>query len=226
VIDITENLAAVRARVRAAEQAAGRPAGSVTMVAVGKGQPAERLQSAAALGLTEFGENYLQEALPKIASLPDLSWHYIGNLQANKTRAIAERFAWAQTVTDARIAERLSRQRPYYAPPLQVCLQLRPAGTAARSGAPESDLPALATVVAGLPRLQLRGIMFMPLGELDEASLVAEFRRAAACLGRLQAAGMTVDTLSMGMSGDLEQAIAAGSTLVRVGTALFGPRPD
>jgi len=197
----------------------------VTVVAVTKSQPPESVRAAFDAGLTEFGENYVQEALAKIATAPrDAVWHCIGGLQANKTRPAAERFTWVQTVASARIAERLSQQRPYYAGDLQVCLQLAPEAAGDRSGVLAAELAALAAVVAGLPRLKLRGIMFMPRADLDPAALRKEFARARAVFDALRTAGHGVDTLSMGMSGDFELAIAEGSTMVRIGTTLFGER--
>lgn len=230
---ITEKLAALRERVQHAAAVAQRPAASVTIVAVSKTHPREAVLAAHAAGLRDFGENYVQEAVAKVTSLQDdpagrqgLVWHYIGGIQANKTKAIAETFHWVQTVADARAAARLSRQRPYYAGDLQICLQVRPESAAApaRSGVPESELAALATEVAGMPRLALRGLMFMPLPGLDEPALRGELRRVRALFDGLSAAGHSLDTLSMGMSEDLEIAIAEGSTMVRIGTALFGAR--
>jgi pyridoxal phosphate enzyme (YggS family) len=197
----------------------------VTIVAVSKAQPPELVRAARAAGLTDFGENYAQEAVAKITSLGDgATWHFIGRIQANKTKTIAEHFQWAQTVASGQIAERLSRQRPYYAGDLQVCLQIRPEPPAGRVGVPADELPSLAAHVSGLPRLKLRGLMFMPLPGLAEDALRGEFRRAQRLFEELRGLGHDLDTLSMGMSEDLEIAIAEGSTMVRVGTALFGAR--
>lgn len=228
---ITEHLGLITARVAAAVRAAGRPADAVTILGVAKGQPAAAVAAAAGAGLVHVGENYAQEGLAKIAELAglrrELVWHFIGRLQSNKTAAVAAAFDWVQTVTDARLASRLSAQRPFHGPPLQVCIQLAPAaGDAAdRSGCPVAELPALAAHIAGLPRLRLRGLMLLPAAGLDDDGLRGEFRRAAGLLAALRTAGHDVDTLSCGMSGDFEAAIAEGSTLVRIGTALFGPRP-
>jgi pyridoxal phosphate enzyme (YggS family) len=216
VTRITEHLGVISARVAAAARATGRPADAVTLLGVAKGQPPAAVAAAAAAGLVHVGENYAQEGLAKIAELAglrrELVWHFIGRLQSNKTAAVAAAFDWVQT---------------FHGPPLQVCIQLAPeGGTAAeRAGCPAADLAALAAHVAGLPRLRLRGLMLLPVAGLDAAALRTEFRRAAGLLAALRTAGHDVDTLSCGMSGDFELAIAEGSTLVRIGTALFGPRP-
>jgi hypothetical protein len=230
VMEITEKLGRLRERIDRAAQTANRDPRSVTIVAVSKGQPVTSIAAAVRAGQRCFGENYLREALPKVTALREdaggpLDWHFIGALQANKTRAIAETFGWAQTVTSLHVAERLSRQRPPDAGDLQVCVQLRPAGGPARAGVPEADVVALAAAIANMPRLKLRGLMFMPLPGLAAAELQAEFERAYGVFEGLRRQGLAVDTLSMGMSADLEPAIAAGSTLVRIGTALFGARP-
>jgi len=225
--NLPENIRVVRNRIAVAAQHAGRSADSVTLLAVSKGHPAEVVAAAADAGLTQFGENYLQEALPKIASLAgrDLTWHFIGRVQANKTAPIAETFAWVHGVDRLRVAERLSAQRPYYAPPLQVCLQVNVAGEAGKAGAAPAELAALAAAVRELPRLRLRGLMCLPPEETDTARQRHWFALVRRAFDEINAAGFGLDTLSMGMSGDLEAAIAEGSTLVRVGTALFGPRP-
>jgi len=228
----------LRGRVERAAVAAGRPPASVTIVAVSKGHGPEAVRAAHAAGQRDFGENYVQEAVAKVTSVAQTlaqspagdpgagpTWHFIGALQANKTKAVATHFAWAQTVPGRHVAERLSSQRPFYAGDLQVCLQLQPEPAAGRGGVPAAELLEVAAVVAGLPRLKLRGLMFMPLGDLPPDALRAEFGRARAAFEALRAAGHDVDTLSMGMSDDLELAIAEGSTMVRVGTALFGARP-
>jgi PLP dependent protein len=227
VTAITEKLAALRGRVTGAASLAGRDPASVTIVAVSKTHPMEAIRAAHAAGLADFGENYVQEAVAKITQLRNgLRWHFIGAMQANKTKAVAENFDWAQTVASAQVADRLSRQRPYYAGDLQVCLQVQPEPASGRGGVPAADLPALAAQVAGLPRLALRGLMFMPLPGLDPPALRAEFRRVRSLFESLRAGGHAVDTLSMGMSDDLEIAVGEGSTMVRVGTALFGARPQ
>jgi len=227
VTGITEHLGEIRARV--AKATASR---SVTLVAVSKGHPVAAVHGALAAGVRHFGENYLQEALPKIAATGrDAVWHFIGRIQSNKTREIALNFAWAQTVTSARIAERLSAQRPHHGAPLQVCIQLEPgapgpAGPAsARTGCPRAELPALAALVSGLPRIQLRGLMVLPHAGLDAEALHVEYRAARAQFDALNSLGHELDTLSMGMSDDFEIAIGEGSTMIRVGTALFGSRP-
>lgn len=237
---ITEHLGEIHARIAratAAAKAQGRPAGPVTLVAVSKGHPAAAVQGALAAGLRHFGENYLQEALPKIAATGrDPVWHFIGRIQSNKTREIALNFAWAQTVTSVRIAERLSAQRPHHGEPLQLCIQLEPVarGPAApgstgagspRAGCPRVDVAALAALIAGLPRVRLRGLMLLPHAGLDAEALRVEYRAARALLDELNARGHELDTLSMGMSDDFEAAIEEGSTMIRVGTALFGERP-
>lgn len=226
VIAITEKLADLRGRIARAASAAGRDPAAVTVVAVSKAHPAGAVRAARRAGLADFGENYVQEAVAKITSLraEGCTWHFIGALQANKTRPVAEHFDWAQTVASARVAERLARQRAHYAGDLQVCLQLQPEPAAGRGGVAEAGLADLAAAVAGQPRLKLRGLMFMPLPGLGPGALRAEFRRARAAFDALRAAGHDVDTLSMGMSDDMEMAIAEGSTMVRIGTALFGAR--
>lgn len=219
---------------RAATRAAaisGRQEGVVTLVGASKGHPLAAVRSGLAAGLRDFGENYLQEALPKIAAGDrDAVWHFIGRIQSNKTREIAANFAWAQTVTSARIAERLSTQRPHYGEPLQVCIQLEPGASegpneAQRAGCPRADVPALVGLIAKLPRLRLRGLMLLPQAGLDADALRVEYRAARALFDQLKAQGHALDTLSMGMSDDFEIAIEEGSTMIRVGTALFGKRP-
>lgn len=221
----TENLNIVRERMARAAALAGRDAEAVTIIAVSKTQPASVVRQAQLAGLTDFGENYLQEAVAKITQLGNgPSWHFIGGIQSNKTRAIAEHFQWAQTVASVAVASRLSHQRPYYAGDLQVCLQIRPEPASGRGGVSTADAATLAECVASLPRLRLRGLMFMPLPALDETALREEFRRVRRVFDELRARGHPLDTLSMGMSEDLEIAISEGSTMVRVGTALFGTR--
>jgi pyridoxal phosphate enzyme (YggS family) len=225
--NLPENIQRVRARIAAAAARYGRNVDSVTLVAVGKGHPAEALRSAAHAGIQHFGESYLQEGLEKIATLGDLeiTWHFIGQIQANKTRAIAEHFAWVHGVDRLRIAQRLSDQRPYHAPPLNVCLQVKVGAEESKAGVDVSELAALAGQVAALPRLQLRGLMCLPPPENDperQRHWLAIVRRA---FESLNAQGMRLDTLSMGMSDDLEAAVAEGATMLRIGTALFGPRP-
>lgn len=217
----------VRERVARAAAAAGRSAQSVTLLAVGKAQPAELLAAAADLGLEHFGESYLQEGLEKIAALQRrrLTWHFIGRVQSNKTRPIAETFAWVHAVDRLKLAERLSAQRPLEAPPLNVCLQVNVAGEASKGGVAPAEVAALAAAVGRLPRIALRGLMCIPPEESDVARQRAWFARLRALRDEANAAGAGLDTLSMGMSGDFEAAIQEGATIVRLGTALFGARP-
>ena len=225
---ITDHLGEIRTRIARAAVRSGRPASAITLVGVSKGHPFTAVQSCLAAGLRDFGENYLQEALPKIAACDrDAAWHFIGRIQANKTREIATHFDWTHTVTSARIAERLSAQRPHHGEPLQVCIQLQPEGSTGpvRIGCPRAEVPALATLIAGLPRLRLRGLMLLPHAGLDADASRVEYRGAGALLAALRADGHALDTLSMGMSDDFELAIENGSTMIRVGTALFGKRP-
>jgi pyridoxal phosphate enzyme (YggS family) len=220
---IADNIAQVRSRIHAAEQAAQRAAGSVQLLAVSKTKPAQALREAYAAGLRDFGENYLQEALAKQAELTDLPliWHFIGPIQSNKTRAIAEHFDWVHSVDRLKIAQRLSEQRPAELPPLNICIQVNVSGEASKSGCTPADLPALAKAIAALPRLTLRGLMAIPEPTDDRTEQDAAF----AAVQRLQASlDLPLDTLSMGMSHDLESAIAQGATWVRIGTALFGAR--
>jgi pyridoxal phosphate enzyme (YggS family) len=223
--NLPEQVRIVRNRISAAAAAALRNVDSVTLLAVSKAQPANKVRAVAQLGVRDFGESYVQEALDKIEALRDLSltWHFIGRLQANKTRAVAASFEWVHAVDRLKIAERLSQQRPFHAPPLNVCLQVNIAGEASKGGVTPQELPALATAVAALPGLKLRGLMCIPPDEDDRTRhWFASMRRL---LEGLNAAGAKLDTLSMGMSGDFESAILEGATLVRIGTALFGSRP-
>jgi pyridoxal phosphate enzyme (YggS family) len=206
---------------------AGRNAQSVTLLAVTKAQPPEVVRAAAGCGLLDFGESYLQEALAKLDALRDLplTWHFVGRIQSNKTRPIAERFAWVHAVDRLRIAARLAEQRPHYAPPLNVCLQVRLGDESGKGGAAPAELPALVRAVTQLPRLALRGLMCIPPEETDPGRQRAWFRELRRLFETLNAGGAALDTLSMGMSGDFEAAIEEGATIVRVGTALFGARP-
>lgn len=224
--DVAQNLAAVRARIAAAAERAGRDPGSIRLVAVSKTQPPEAVAAAWQAGQREFGENYLQDALPKLDALAgrDLTWHYIGQLQSNKTRDIAERFHWVHTIDREGVARRLSDQRPAALPPLEVCLQVNVSGESRKGGVAPERLPALAEAVAALPRLRLRGLMSIPAEHADEAQQRAPHRELRELLESLNARGFKLDTLSMGMTGDLEAAVMEGSTLVRIGTAIFGPR--
>jgi len=216
----------VLARIEAAAQHAGRAPDSVRLLAVSKQQPAARVRVVADAGQREFGENYVQEGLAKIDALRDLpiTWHFIGQLQGNKTRDVAAAFQWVHTLDRDRIAARLSAQRPHYAGPLHVLLQVRLAEEAGKGGVEPADLPRLAEIVAGLPRLRLRGLMCIPPPATDEAAQRAAFARLRTLLDDLNGRGHGLDTLSMGMSADLESAVAEGATIVRVGTAVFGPR--
>lgn len=223
---IGDNLRSVQARIAAAAARAGRPAGAVRLLAVSKTHPAARIEEAFRAGQAAFGENYVQEALEKmdaLAGLP-LEWHLVGPLQSNKTRVVAERFAWVQTVDREKVARRLSEARPAGLPPLQVLVQVNISGEASKSGAAPAAVPALARAVAALPRLRLRGLMAIPEPTLDASLQSARFRAVRELHEALRAGGLDLDTLSMGMSDDLESAIAEGSTMVRIGTALFGAR--
>ena len=220
---IADNIGLVSQRIRAAADAVQRDASSIHLLAVSKTKPAQAVREAYAAGLRDFGENYLQEALGKQAELTDLplSWHFIGPIQSNKTRAIAEHFAWVHSVDRLKIAQRLSEQRPAELPPLNICIQVNVSGEASKSGCTPADLPALANAISALPRLTLRGLMAIPEPTDDRAAQDAAF----ATVRDLQASlNLPLDTLSMGMSHDLESAIAQGATWVRIGTALFGAR--
>jgi len=243
--NLPERLAEVRDRMEKAALTAGRRVDSITLLGITKGQPATALHAAARAGVRDVGESYLQEALDKMTALeqlraqatpslgessqaqsgePQLTWHFVGRLQSNKTRPVAERFAWVHAVDRLKIAQRLAEQRPYYAPPLNVCLQVNVAGEDSKGGVDFAELPALASAVAALPRLKLRGLMCLPPEEDDPARQRHWFAKVREALEQLNTAGLGLDTLSMGMSGDLEAAIEEGATLIRVGTALFGPR--
>lgn len=223
---LPDRLASVLARIEAAAQHAGRAPDSVRLLAVSKQQPAASVRVVADAGQREFGENYVQEGLAKIEALRDLriTWHFIGQVQGNKTRDVAAAFQWVHTLDRDRIAARLSAQRPHHAGPLDVLLQVRLAEEAGKGGVEPADLPRLAEIVAGLPRLRLRGLMCIPAPATDEAAQRAPFARLRTLLDDLNGRGHGLDTLSMGMSADLESAVAEGATIVRVGTAVFGPR--
>ena len=225
---IARNLQQVRARIATACRAAGRAVEEVTLLAVSKTFGAPAVRQAFEAGQRAFGENYIQEGVEKIAALADLraelTWHCIGPIQSNKTRLVAENFDWAHTVDRLKIAERLSDQRPDGMAPLDVCIQVNVDGGATKSGVAPADAPALARAVAALPRLRLRGIMTLPEPATDFEASRAVHARAKALFDQLNAEGLGLDTLSMGMSADLEAAIAAGSTMVRVGSAIFGLR--
>ena len=220
---IADNIAEVEARIRAAALAVQRDVTSIHLLAVSKTKPAAALREAYAAGIRDFGENYLQEARAKQVELTDLplSWHFIGPIQSNKTREIAEHFAWVHSVDRLKIAQRLSEQRPADLPPLNICIQVNVSGEASKSGCTPEDLPALAAAIQALPRLTLRGLMAIP----EPTEVRAEQDAAFAKVRSLQhSLNMGLDTLSMGMSHDLESAIAQGATWVRIGTALFGAR--
>lgn len=220
---IADNILALAARIGNAAKAAGRDPSTVRLLAVSKTKPAGAVREAYAAGVRDVGENYLQEALAKQQELSDLAliWHFIGPIQSNKTRAIAEHFDWVHSVDRLKIAQRLGEQRPAGLAPLNVCLQVNVSGEASKSGCEPADLPALAHAVCALPGLRLRGLMAIPQPTDDRASQEAAFAR----LRELQESlGLDLDTLSMGMSHDLEAAIAQGATWVRIGTALFGAR--
>ena len=223
---IPGNLQHVRARIATACQRAGRGVEEVTLLAVSKTFGADAVRAAAAAGQRAFGENYIQEGVEKIAALRDLglTWHCIGTIQSNKTRLVAEHFDWVHTVDRLKIAERLSAQRPADRPPLNVCIQVNIDGGANKSGVAPGDALALARAVAALPQLKLRGLMSIPEIAPDFEAARAVHASARALFDQLNADGLGLDTLSMGMSDDLEAAIAAGSTMVRVGTAIFGSR--
>ena len=217
----------LRARIDRAAQSAGRSPESVRLLAVSKTFPPEAIRAVYALGQRAFGENYVQEGVAKMDALGDLidaEWHLIGPLQSNKTNTAALRFAWVHTVDRAKIAARLSAARPAHLPPLNVCVQVNISGEASKSGVPPEETVALARDVAALPRLKLRGLMGIAEATPVMGSRRGQFRTLRALFESCRRAGLPVDTLSMGMSEDLEAAIAEGATLVRVGTAIFGAR--
>ena len=220
---LADNLRAISERIDNAARAAGRDTASVHLLAVSKTKPATAIREIHAAGVRDVGENYLQEALAKQDELRDLPliWHFIGPIQSNKTKAIAEHFDWVHSVDRLKIAQRLSEQRPSGLPALNVCLQVNVSGEDSKSGCTPADLPALAQAVAGLPNLRLRGLMAIPEPSDDRATQEAAFARLRQLQENL---GLGLDTLSMGMSHDLEAAIAQGATWVRIGTALFGAR--
>lgn len=222
----TQGLAEVRNQLALATRACGRGPGSVQLLAVSKQQPATAIRVLAEVGQLDFGESYVQEALDKMAVLKDLPlrWHCIGQLQSNKTRAVAEHFEWVHTLDRDKIATRLNEQRPHYAPPLQVCIQVKLAEETGKGGVWPEQAAALAAHVQQLPRLKLRGLMCIPPPAEQYDDQLRQFRQLAQLQNQLNATGLALDTLSMGMSGDYAAAIAAGSTLVRIGTAIFGER--
>jgi len=224
---LENRLRSVLSRIEAAERAACRDIGGVALLAVSKGHSADAVRDLAEAGQSRFGESYLKEALDKLEAVgrDGLEWHFIGPIQSNKTRGIAEHFDWVQSVDRLKIARRLDRQRPAERPPLEVCLQVNISGEAQKSGAEPDDLPALAEAVAECQRLRLRGLMTIPAPNEDPAALRDAFARTRSLFEELRQRGHALDTLSMGMSADLEQAVSEGATMVRVGTDLFGPRP-
>ncbi|KJV31758.1 hypothetical protein VI06_06135 [Aquitalea magnusonii] len=223
---IAQAIASVTAGIRAAEAAAGRAAGSVRLLAVSKTFPASAVAEAYAAGQRAFGENYVQELQGKAAELAalDIEWHFIGPLQSNKTRIVAETAHWVHSIERLKIAQRLSEQRPSSLPPLQVCIQLNVSGEQSKSGCQPHEARELAHAVAALPGLQLRGLMCIPEATDNAETLAAQFALLSGVRDELQQDGLKLDTVSMGMSSDMAQAIAAGSTMVRVGTAIFGAR--
>ena len=223
---LSDNISKLLQRVRLAAEKSQRHSSDIVVLAVSKSRPSEEIRAAFAEGLEQFGESYLQEAVEKIESLRDLpiTWHFIGPIQSNKTRLIATHFDWVHSVDRGKVAKRLSDQRPEGLPPLQVCLQVNISGEITKSGVALADLPALASEVASLPRLQLRGLMAIPAPTDDERLQRQSFAALRRAMESLREVAPGMDTLSMGMSDDLEAAIAEGSTLIRVGTALFGPR--
>lgn len=226
MIRVTENFRKIQDLLANACADAGRPPGSVRLLAVTKGQPAERVREAVAAGQRELGENFVQEAMRKIGELDrdDLSWHFIGHLQSNKTKQVAERFQWVHTIDRLKIAERLSRQRPWHAGELNVLVQVNIDRDPAKAGAAPGDVRELAAAIAELPRLKLRGLMCIPEERAAGEDRREPFRRLRLLAESLEQEGLELDTLSMGMSGDYVAAIHEGATIVRLGTALFGPR--
>jgi pyridoxal phosphate enzyme (YggS family) len=224
---IPEKLIQIRERIRRAARACGRSPDEITLLAVSKTKPASDVLAAYKAGQREFGENYLQDALPKIQAIcePGIEWHFIGRVQSNKTAEISRHFSWVHGLDRLKHAERLSTQRPTELAPLQVCLQVNLSAEASKGGVKPEDLPALAAAVSRLPGLKLRGLMTMPNPDTESAAQRAVFARLRLLLQDLCARGLDLDTLSMGMSADMEAAIAEGSTMVRIGTDIFGARP-
>ncbi|HBS5720578.1 YggS family pyridoxal phosphate-dependent enzyme [Klebsiella aerogenes] len=227
--DIAHNLAQVRDKISGAAARCGRAPEEVTLLAVSKTKPASAIEEAMAAGQRAFGENYVQEGVDKIryfqqAGASSLQWHFIGPLQSNKSRLVAEHFDWCHTVDRLKIASRLSEQRPADLPPLNVLIQINISDEQSKSGIPLAELDALAAGVAALPNLQLRGLMAIPAPESEYERQFAVAQQMAVAFAQLKTLYPSVDTLSLGMSDDMEAAIAAGSTMVRIGTAIFGAR--
>ncbi len=227
MIRVTENLAQIRGKIDRYAANANRDGGAIRLLAVGKRHPAEKLRALAAAGQLDFGENYLNEAIEKQAQLTDLElcWHFIGAIQSNKTRQIATHFDWVHTVDRLKIASRLSEQRSVHRAPLNVCLQVNIDQEPSKSGLSPPEVSALAQAVLDMPGLRLRGLMAIPAPRNCKKEQREPVRRMQALMQKLRSQGIDVDTLSMGMSDDLEAAITEGANLVRIGTALFGPRP-
>ncbi|HEY5764212.1 MAG TPA: YggS family pyridoxal phosphate-dependent enzyme [Rhodocyclaceae bacterium] len=226
MVSIADNLQAVKGRIAAAARSCGRDPESVTLLAVSKTWPFESIAAAFRCGQRAFGENYVQELVAKgeALSASPIEWHFIGPLQSNKTRPVAERADWVHSIDRLRVAERLSQQRPAQRPPLQVCVQVNVSGEASKGGVAPGEAAALSIAVNALPRLRLRGLMCIPEASDDPAVQRQAFAQLRQIADELRAAGLALDTLSMGMSHDLEAAIAEGATIVRVGTAIFGER--
>jgi pyridoxal phosphate enzyme (YggS family) len=226
ILTTTQRLKAVRQQISQAEQRFGRSAGSVQLLAVSKTRPAEDIREAYQAGQRAFGENYLQEALQKIQQLADtdIEWHFIGPIQSNKTRDIAQHFDWVHSVDRLKIARRLNEQRPESSAPLSICLQVNIDNEASKSGVKPQEALQIAKDIQNLPRLRLRGLMAIPSASADFEIQRAAFAKLRALYETIQQQGIELDTLSMGMSNDLKAAIAEGSTMVRIGTAIFGPR--
>jgi len=224
--DIANNLANVQQRIASAAENAQRDPQTIALLAVSKTKPIEMIEEAYAAGQRCFGENYLQDALPKIEALAelDIEWHYIGRIQSNKTRPIAENFAWVHAIDSVKHAQRLNEQRPDNLPPLNCCIQLNLSGEDSKGGIQPDTLIEIATAFNDLPHCRLRGLMTMPDPDSSAEQQQAVFHQLADCLSELSNLGFSVDTLSMGMSGDLEMAITEGSTMVRIGTDIFGAR--
>jgi pyridoxal phosphate enzyme (YggS family) len=223
---ICDHLKAIRLQISDAEHTYKRIDDSVQLLAVSKTKPASAIEEAYTCGQRAFGENYAQELMEKAEALKelDIEWHYIGPLQSNKTRIIAEHADWMHSIDREKIARRISEQRPAHLPPLNICLQVNISGEESKSGVTPEELPALARAISALPGLRLRGLMALPAPSDDPAEQRAAFARVRELFEALQSQGLELDTLSMGMTGDLDAAVAEGSTMVRIGTAIFGAR--